>query len=113
MGTTATRTDWLDTCEQIIHAFMVEFPTEWNYFIRSMKDLRTTRADAEFGTTSETRAWHGDRGSTRWAASFPTSATGDSLFDTLRHFYPELLSSDRKWRAFLRRFPYFRMAEKQ
>ena len=95
--------------KRIIEVWQETHPKQWQSYLVELDNVRATREDLEFGKSRDTKKHRGDRGNIRYTLDIP-----QAIYMMIRAVYSEeeLPMNKEFFRRFGRKFPVFKVAEK-
>jgi hypothetical protein len=94
---------------RIIDIWKETHPREWKSYLFELDNVKKTRLDSKFGLSKNSKMYHGDRGNLRYTLDIP-----EQVVDMIRAVYndEELPMNHEFFQLFARKFPIFKVAEK-
>jgi hypothetical protein len=94
---------------RIISIWKETHPKQWSSYLIELDTIRQTRLDSKFGLSRNSKMYKGDRGNLRYTLDIP-----EQVYMMIRAVYndDELPMDKEFFKLFARKFPMFKVAEK-
>jgi hypothetical protein len=94
---------------RIINIWASTHPKAWKSYLVDLDTVKETRLDNKFGLSRDSKMYNGDRGNLRYTLDIP-----EQIVDMIRAVYndEELPMNHEFFQLFARKFPIFKVAEK-